>query len=164
MSADEIPAAGSHPVPITNLRLAMDGVHAYSRSQTATADIAHASAFLSYSDLSQALGLAVSADPQAGRIDASAGLPLVGQVTVSAKVAVSGTHSITFQNPEVQGDLPTGADSAIIQALKQPIVLQGLPSGLSLTSVATDGTGVHAELAGTDVTFKTYADSGAAGS
>ena len=161
LTAAEIPATDLHPVAITSLHMAMDGVRAYDQSRSATAEIVHASAFLSYADLSRSLGLAIAADSQAGRVDATAVVPLLGEVAVSFRVSVAGADSIAFEDPQVKGDLPPGAATAITKALKQPVELKALPRGLSLVGVTSDGSGVHAQLAGSGVTFTTYADTGA---
>jgi hypothetical protein len=159
VTAAELPATGSRPIPITALNLNLYGLRSYGQSNAARADTAQASAFISYADLSNALGPQITEDRQAGRIDATATVPLLGQVAVGARLAVDGADSIAFEDLSTHGDLPPGADGLIRQVLSQPIQLRGVPRGLRLVSVAADATGVHAQFTGTDVDFTTYSTS-----
>jgi hypothetical protein len=159
VTADELPASGTRPIPITTLQLNLYGLRSYGQSHAAQADTAQASAFISYADLSNALGLQISEDPQPGRIDASATVPLLGQVTVGARLVADGTNAIAFQDLSTQGNLPSGADQLVRQVLAQPIQLQGVPRGLKLTAVSVTAAGVNAQFTGSDVDFTTYGTS-----
>jgi hypothetical protein len=160
VTADDLPASGTRPVPITTLHLNLCGLRSYGQSHAARADTAQASAFISYADLSSALGLQITEDRRPGRVDATATVPLLGAVTVGARLAADGANAIAFQDLSTQGDLPPGADALIRQVLAQPLQLQGVPRGLRLVGVSVDGTGVNAQFTGSDVDFTTYGTSG----
>lgn len=153
LSSGEIPASGSRPVPITRLNLHLNGLRAYDNARAARVSRVQGTAFLSYSDLSGALGLQITPDRDPGRVDATADVPLLGQVTVSAGLTVAGPTSIAFRDPRIVGDLPPGTASMATEALEQPLTLRNLPRGLSLEGLTTNASGVNVNLAGRDVTF-----------
>ncbi len=159
LSSGEIPASGSRPVPITGLSLHLNGLRAYGNAQAAHVDSVRGTASLSYRDLSDSLGLQIRPDRDPGRVDATADVPLLGQVTVSAELAVAGPTGIAFRDPRVVGDLPPGVASMVTRALEQPLTLRNLPQGLKLQGLTTDASGVNVDLTGRDVTFTP--DSGA---
>ena len=155
MTADEIPASGDRPLPVTTLQLDLYGLRAYGQAHSARADSARAAAFISYADLTNALGVPVAEDSQAGRVAATASVPLIGQVGVSARIVPMSGNAIAFKDQRTEGNLPPGAASAITKALAQPLHLQGVPKGLTLTGISADSTGLHAEFTGRDVVFTT---------
>jgi len=125
-----------------------------------SADEAHAAGveatvFLPYEDASNALGLKVSRGDEPGRINATASLPLAGDVTVSTAVSAADGNSIAFTDVRVtQGEPIPPAKALLDSALEEPIPLQHIPEGLRLRSVSTTDSGISARLTGKAVTFR----------
>lgn len=151
--ARHIPAAGDHPVPLTRLDLSMTDVHAYANAHTARASTVTGTALLSYADLSDALGVGISADTAPGRITARTQIPLLGDVSASARPTVAGPTSIAFRDVRLDAHLPAAAYDAVVQALQQPVTLQDLPAGMTLADIRVDARGVRGDVTGQDVTF-----------
>jgi hypothetical protein len=155
LTAHDIPAGGStRPLPVTRLTVGMDGLKTSGSADEAHADSVTATAFLSYADVSRALGVQVSQGDEAGRVDATASLPLVGDVTVSAAVSAAGGNRIAFTDVRAeQGELLPPLKSLLDTALDEPIPLQNVPEGLRLRSVTTSEDGIDARFTGRSVTF-----------
>ncbi|MDN3027456.1 DUF2993 domain-containing protein [Streptomyces sp. S.PB5] len=162
LTAHHIPASGTtRPLPVTKLTVAMDGLKTSGSADEAHADSVTATAFLSYADVSSALGVQVSQGDESGRVDATASLPLVGDVTVSAAVSAAGGNRIAFTDVRAeQGELLPPLKSLLDKALDEPIPLQNVPEGLRLRSVSTTEDGIDARFTGRSVTF--HPDSSAA--
>ncbi|MGW2572115.1 LmeA family phospholipid-binding protein [Streptomyces sp. NPDC001537] len=156
LTAHDIPAGGSTgPLPMTKLTVGMDGLRTSGSADEAHADGVTATAFLSYADVSSALGVQVSQGDESGRVDATASLPLVGDVTVSAAVSAAGGNRIAFTDVrEEQGELLPPLKTLLDKALDEPIPLQNVPEGLRLRSVTTTEDGIDARLTGRSVTFR----------
>ncbi|MEU3514862.1 DUF2993 domain-containing protein [Streptomyces sp. NPDC006654] len=144
LTAHDIPAGGTtRPLPVTKLTVGMDGLKTAGSADEAHADGVTATAFLSYADVSgadvsSALGVQVSQGDGAVRVDATASLPLVGDVTVSAVVSAAGGNRIAFTDVRAeQGQLLPPLKSLLDKALDEPIPLQNVPAGLRLRSVTT---------------------------
>ncbi|MFD3841896.1 DUF2993 domain-containing protein [Streptomyces sp. NPDC058642] len=156
LTAHDIPASGStRPLPVTKLTVGMDGLKTSGSADEAHADSVTATAFLSYADVSSALGVQVSQGHESGRVDATASLPLVGDVTVSVAVSAADGNSIAFTDVRAeQGELLPPLKSLLDKALDEPIPLQNVPEGLRLRSVTTTEDGINARFTGRSVTFQ----------
>ena len=156
LTAHDIPAGGTtRPFPVTKLTVGMDGLKTSGSADEAHADGVTASAFLSYADVSSALGVQVSQGDESGRVNATASLPLVGDVTVSAAVSAAGGNRIAFTDVRAeQGELLPPLKSLLDKALDEPIPLQNVPEGLRLRSVTTSEDGIDARFTGRSVTFR----------
>ncbi|MER5521649.1 DUF2993 domain-containing protein [Streptomyces sp. NPDC002763] len=161
LTAHDIPAGGTtRPLPVTKLTVGMDGLKTSGSADEAHADGVTATAFLSYADVSSALGVQVSQGDESGRVDATASLPLVGDVTVSAAVSAAGGNRIAFTDVRAeQGELLPPLNSLLDKALDEPIPLQNVPEGLRLRSVTTSEDGIDARFTGRSVTFRPDASS-----
>jgi len=155
LTAHDIPAGGStRPLPVTKLTVGMDGLKTSGSADEAHADSVTATAFLSYADVSSALGVQVSQGDEAGRVDATASLPLVGDVTVSAAVSAADGNRIAFTDVRAeQGELLPPLKSLLDRALDEPIPLRNVPEGFRLRSVTTSEDGIDARFTGRSVTF-----------
>ncbi|MDT7842009.1 LmeA family phospholipid-binding protein [Streptomyces justiciae] len=156
LTAHDIPANGTtRPLPVTKLTVGMDGLKTSGNADEAHARKVEATAFLSYEDVSAALGVEVSRGDAAGRIDATASLPLAGDVTVSAAVSSASGNRIAFTDVRaVDGELLPPLKALLDKALKKPIPLQNVPQGLRLCSVTPTEDGIDARFTGRSVTFR----------
>ncbi|MFC9926425.1 DUF2993 domain-containing protein [Streptomyces sp. NPDC127190] len=161
LTAHDIPARGTtRPLPVTKLTVGMDGLKTSGSADEAHADGVTATAFLSYADVSNALGVQVSQGDESGRVDATASLPLVGDVTVSAAVSAAGDNRIAFTDVRAeQGEPPPPLKSLLDRALDEPVPLHIVPEGLRLRSVTTGEDGIDARFTGRSVTFRPDASS-----
>ncbi|MFJ8142821.1 DUF2993 domain-containing protein [Streptomyces sp. NPDC096013] len=155
LTARDIPADGTtRPLPVTKLTVGMDGLETSGSADVAHARSVQATAHLSYADVSSALGVQVSRGDESGRVNATASLPLVGDVTVSAAVSAAQGNSIAFTNERAeQGELLPPLKSLLDKALDEPVPLQNVPEGLRLQSVTTTEDGIDARFTGHSVTF-----------
>jgi len=155
-ASHDIPAGGTtRPLPVTKLTVGMDGLKTSARADEAHADGVTATAFLSYADVSSALGVQVSQGDESGRGNATASPPHVGDVTVSAAVSAAGGNRIAFTDVRAeQGELLPPLKSLLDKALDEPIPLQNVPEGLRLRSVTTSEDGIDARFTGRSVTFR----------
>ncbi|MEU6142767.1 DUF2993 domain-containing protein [Streptomyces sp. NPDC047081] len=156
LTAHDIPANGTtRPLPVTKLTVGMEGLRTSGSADEAHARSVQATAHLSYADVSSALGVQVSQGDGSGRVDATASLPLVGDVTVSAAVSAASGNRIAFTDVRAeQGELLPPLKSLLDKALDEPIPLQNVPEGLHLRSVTTTGEGIDARFTGRSVTFR----------
>ncbi|OQR64535.1 hypothetical protein B6E66_07985 [Streptomyces maremycinicus] len=156
IAARDIPADGtSRPLPVTKLTVGLDGLRTSGRADEAHARSVEATAFLSYADLSDALGADLSRGDEPGRIHATVALPLVGDVTVSAAVSAATGDRIAFTDVRVlEGDLIAPLKALLDRALAEPVPLRNIPEGLHLRSVTTTDDGIDARFAGRSVTFR----------
>ncbi|QNP74359.1 DUF2993 domain-containing protein [Streptomyces roseirectus] len=155
LTAHDIPADGTtRPLPVTRLTVGMDGLKTSGSADEAHADGVTATAFLSYADVSSALGVRVSPGDGPGRVDATASLPFVGDVTVSAAVSAADGNRLAFTDVRAeQGEPPPPLRSLLDKALDEPIPLRNVPEGLRLRSVTTTEDGIDARFTGRSVTF-----------
>ncbi|NEB03520.1 DUF2993 domain-containing protein [Streptomyces sp. SID13726] len=156
LTAHGIPANGStRPLPVTRLTVGVDGL-----STSGSADVAHArsvdaTAFLSYEDLSNALGVQVSRGDGPDRVEVTASLPVAGDVTVSAAVTATSGNRIAFSDiRSVRGEQIPVLKALLDEALREPMPLRNVPQGLSLRSVTTTDSGIEAHFTGSSVTFR----------
>ncbi|MFI1709125.1 DUF2993 domain-containing protein [Streptomyces griseoruber] len=150
ITAHDIPARGtSRTLPVTRLTVELDDLRTSGNADQANARAVDARAFLSYEDLSDALGLQISQDTEPGRVKARVVLPSSGEVAVSMAVSVLSDNCIAFTDVRIaQG-----------KVLAQPVVLRSIPQGLHLRSVAVTATGLDARFTGDKVTFQPYTSS-----
>lgn len=162
LTAHDIPANGTNrPLPVTRLTVGMDGLMTSGSADEAHARSVEATAHLSYADVSSALGVKVSRDDGAGRVDATATLPLAGDVTVSAAVSAASGNRVAFTDLRAErGDLLPPLKSLLDKALDEPIALRNVPQGLRLRSVTTTEDGIDARFTGRSVTFRPESSSG----
>ncbi|MFF5015269.1 DUF2993 domain-containing protein [Streptomyces sp. NPDC001165] len=156
ITAHDIPAHGStRPLPITRLTLGVDDLKTSGDADEARARAVDATAFLSYEDLSGALGLRLSRDSEPGRVRAAVDLPLGGEVTVSTAVSAVSGNRISFTDFRAAGGALSGpAQTLLDRIFADPIPLQNIPEGLHLRSVTPTASGVDARFTGRTVTFR----------
>jgi|GEM_PF-2726248 len=156
LTAHDIPANGTtRPLPVTTLTVGMDGLRTSGSADEAHARRVRATAHLSYGDLSSALGVRVSQGDEAGRVDATVSLPLVGDATVSAAVSVASGNRIAFTGVRAErGELFPPLKSLVVKVLEQPVPLRNIPEGLRLRSVTTTEDGIDVRFTGRSVTFR----------
>lgn len=156
ITARDIPAGGTaRPLPVTKLTVGLDGLKTSGNVDEAHARSVTATAYLSYEDISNALGLRVSQSDEPGRVDVSVSLPLTGDVTVSTAVGSAPGNRIAFTDVRVtEGELIPPAKALLNEALDEPLPLQNIPEGLQLQSVTTAKDGIKADFSGESVTFR----------
>ncbi|MCX4977832.1 DUF2993 domain-containing protein [Streptomyces sp. NBC_00620] len=156
ITAHDIPARGTtRLLPVTQLTVGIDGLKTSENADEAHARSVEATAFLSYEDVSEALGLKVSQGDEPGRVDATVGLPLAGDVTVSAAVSVADGNRIAFSDFRIaEGELIPPVKALLDKALEEPVPLRNIPEGLHLRSVTTTEKGISARFTGKSVTFR----------
>ncbi|MFB8085130.1 DUF2993 domain-containing protein [Streptomyces sp. NPDC055992] len=155
ITARDIPASGSgRPLPVTRLSVGLDGLQTSGNTDEVHARAVEATAFLSYRDLSDALGLEIEGDSETGRVRAQLVLPFSGEVTVSTAVEADSANRIAFTDLSVtQGELPTAGRVLLAKLLAEPIQLRNIPEGLRLRSVTVAPSGLDAHFTGDTVTF-----------
>ncbi|MEU5893894.1 DUF2993 domain-containing protein [Streptomyces sp. NPDC047461] len=156
ITAHDIPARGtSRPLPVTRLTVGLDDLRTSGDADQAHARAVDATAFLSYEDMSDALGFQISQDTEPGRVKARVTLPFSGEVTVSTAVSVPSDNRIAFTDVRIaEGYLPPPGRAVLDKALAEPVVLHSIPEGLHLRSVAATTTGLDARFTGDKVTFR----------
>ncbi|MFE1884714.1 LmeA family phospholipid-binding protein [Streptomyces diastatochromogenes] len=156
ITAHDIPAHGStRPLPITRLTLGVDDLKTSGDADEAHARAVEATAFLSYEDLSDVLGLRLSRDSEPGRVRATVALPLGGRATVSTAVSAVSGNRIAFTDFRVaEGALPGPAKALLDRIFAAPIPLRNIPEGLHLRSLTPTASGVAARFTGRTVTFR----------
>ncbi|MFC9061074.1 DUF2993 domain-containing protein [Streptomyces sp. NPDC057074] len=156
ITAEDIPARGnSRPLPVTRLTVGLDDLQTSSDADQAQAQSVDATAFLSYEDLSDALGLEIEGDSEPGRVRAQIVLPLSGEVAVSTAVAAVSANRIAFTDFSVtQGQLPAAGQALLTKLFAEPVQLRNIPEGLHLRSVTVAPSGLNAHFTGDTVTFR----------
>lgn len=162
IKASDIPAGrDGGRLPITTLNVELDRLRRSSDASEAHAASARATAFVSYQDLSDALGIEVGYSQDSTesepRVAATTSLPLLGRATASARVEVAGDHSLAFRSVKVGDGLPKAMRAIVTGMLERELQLDGIPDGLALRSITTTPDGLTATLSGKDVTFRTDA-------
>lgn len=156
IAAEDIPARGnSRPLPVTRLTVGLDELQTSSDADQAQAQAVDATAFLSYEDLSDALGLEIEGDSEPGRVRAQIVLPFSGDITVSTAVTAVSANRIAFTDFSVtQGQLPAAGQALLTKIFAEPIQLRNIPEGLHLRSVTVAPSGLNAHFTGDTVTFR----------
>ncbi|MFI1035848.1 DUF2993 domain-containing protein [Streptomyces sp. NPDC020951] len=130
ITAHDIPADGSaRPLPVSRLDLALDGLSQSDDDTEALARSAEATAYLSYTDVSHAIGLEVSQGTRPGRINASVPLPLGSEVTVTATVSAASGNRVAFKDFEVTGGALATTQALLDKIFEKPIQLRNIPRG-----------------------------------
>jgi len=144
-------------VAISELDAHMSKLKRNSDANTAHAGSATATAFISYQDLSSALGgMDVAAGSAPGQITATLKVPLAGDITVTAALTKAGPTTIAFKVLGITANqLPQSVQNSINKTFQKKIPLKNLPNGLTLDRISTEPTGIAVTLSGHDVTFKT---------
>ncbi|MGY5059122.1 LmeA family phospholipid-binding protein [Streptomyces sp. 900105755] len=155
VTAHDIPADDTtSALPVSELSLHLAGLTKSDDDRQARARSARATARLTYTDISDALGVAVSRGSGPGRLKATVALPLGNSVTATTTVSAAAGNRIAFKDFEVTaGPLSGPADAVLDKAFDQPLRLQNIPDGLHLRSITTTETGLSAYFSGTSVTF-----------
>lgn len=140
---------------MTELALELDGLTKSDDDSEARARSAEATAFLSYADLSDTLGLEVSQGYGTNRIRARVLTSLGFEVTATTTVSVASGNRIAFKNFEIAGRvaLPESGAKLLDKVFAEPIALRDIPEGLHLRSVAPTPRGLTAHFSGKSVTF-----------
>lgn len=156
LTAHHIPSdGGTRQLPVTDLSLHMEGLRASDDESEATAREAEATAFLSYADVSNALGVEISQGGSPRRISVIVPLPFGDQATATTTVSALSGNRIAFGDFQVAGGpLPAVANALLDKAFERPIPLQNIPDGLRLRSVTTTANGLSARFSGKSVTFR----------
>ncbi|MCT9083706.1 LmeA family phospholipid-binding protein [Streptomyces fulvoviolaceus] len=156
ITAHDIPAYdATRPLPVSELSLNLDDLTKSDDDSEAYARSAQATARLSYTDVSSALGLEVSQGSRPGQIRASVLLPPGNEVTVTTTVSAASGNRIAFKDFEITGGvLPTVGEEVLSKVFDKPIQLRNIPEGLHLRSVTTAADGLTARFSGKSVTFR----------
>ena len=100
-------------------------------------------------------GVKVSQGDEPGRINATATLPLAGEVTVSAAVSAESGSRIAFTDVRAaRGELIPPVKALLDKALDEPVPLRNVTEGLRLRSVTAPADGIVARFTGRSVTFR----------
>lgn len=155
ITAHDIPADGStRPLPVSQLDLELDGLTKSDDDTEALARSAEATAYLSYTDVSNALGLEVSQGTSPGQISANVQLPFGDEVKVTTTVSAASGNRIAFKDFEVTGGALATTQALLDKVFEKPIQLRNLPEGLHLRSVTPTASGLSARFSGESVTFR----------
>ncbi|WP_034089160.1 LmeA family phospholipid-binding protein [Streptacidiphilus albus] len=143
-------------VTLQNFSADLKGVRLESGFSKAVADNATGTATISYADISAALPKGVTVAYGGGdkvKVSGSASLPVLGEQQVSGtaslnvvggdRISLSGISGVTGVDPALAG---------LVTSLLEPqFQLSGLPTGLQLTQITAEPTGVSVGVAGTGV-------------
>jgi hypothetical protein len=160
ITAHDIPAKDSdRPLPVTELTLALEGLTEPDDDSEARARSAEATAFLSYADVSDALGLEVTQGYGTDRIRARVLTSLGFEVTATTTVSVASGNRVAFKDFtdfKVAGRvaLPEVGEKLLDKVFAEPIALRNIPEGLHLRSVTPTPKGLTAHFSGESVTFR----------
>jgi hypothetical protein len=151
------PTVGSdRPLPVTELALRMDGLTKADDDSEARARSAEATVFLSYADLSDALGLELTRGYGSDRIHARVLTALRFEVTATTTVSAASGNRGTFKDFKVAGRVARheASETLLGQVFAEPIAPRNIPDGLRLRSVTTTEQGLTAHFSGKSVTFR----------
>lgn len=156
ITAHDIPASDTTgPLPVSELSLRLAGLRKSDDDTETLARSADATALLTYTDVSDALGLEISRGARADQVRATVLLPPGDDVTVVADVSVLSGNRIAFEDFQVTGGLlPEVGRMALAKVFDRPIRLRNIPHGLHLRSVTTTENGLRARLSAESVTFR----------
>ncbi|MDX2915909.1 LmeA family phospholipid-binding protein [Streptomyces griseiscabiei] len=161
ITAHDIPADDSdRPLPVTELSLELDGLTKSDDDSQAHARTAEATAFLSYADLSDALGLEISRGYGTDRVRARVLTTLGFEVTATTTVSAASGNRVAFEDFRVAGRvaLPEAGEKLLDRIFAEPVPLRNIPEGLHLRSVTPTDKGLTARFSGRSVTFHPDAD------
>ncbi|MFJ5259374.1 DUF2993 domain-containing protein [Streptomyces sp. NPDC088387] len=160
LTARDVPARDTaRPLPVTELTVRLQDVTESDDERAARARTAEATAFLSYRDVSDALGLEISRGDRPDRVSARVVLPFGQDATVTTSVSAVSGNRIAFRDFEVTGGALPAAGSALLdRVFEEPVPLENIPDGLHLRSVTAQANGLNARFTGREVTFRTGED------
>lgn len=147
-------------VTLDRLHARLTGVRATKHFSGVTADQVVANAKISYSELSQLLGVPISY-ANGGRVQAQRSVTVLGRTvtgTVSAVVTVPGGDELGFADARVgvadtSISLPQSAVSELTAVFANQLSLSGLPFGLRVRQITPDSSGVQVSATATDVSL-----------
>jgi hypothetical protein len=160
IKARDVPAGtGPRALTVAAVTVVLHSVHVDRELSSVRADSATASGTLSYPELSQAVGVAVSYDGSVagvGRVRATGSVTVLGQkitATVSSGLTFSG-GALGFTDPKVDGvDIPSAAVPILAGLFGAPLQLTNLPFGVTVTGVRATPAGITIGLAGADLVY-----------
>ncbi len=159
LNANQLTVGGQDKrVTLDRLQARLTGVRATNHFSGVTADQVAASAKISYSELSQLLGVPVSYAP-GGRVQAKRSVSVLGRTvtgTVSAVITVPGGDELGFADVRVgvadtSVSLPQSAVSELTAVFANQLSLSGLPFGLRVRQIAPDSGGVQVNATASNV-------------
>ena len=147
-------------VTLDSLDARLTGVRATNHFSGVTADQVTATAKISYSELSQLLGVPISYQP-GGRVQAQRSVTVLGQTitgTVSARVTVPGGDTLGFSDVRVGVanagvQLPQAIVDQLTSVFAQQLSLTGLPFRLRVDRLNATAQGVSVTATATDVSL-----------
>ncbi|MFG3518543.1 LmeA family phospholipid-binding protein [Streptomyces bobili] len=147
--------ASSAPLPVTKLTVGLDDLKTSGDANEAHARAVDATAYLSYENLTEALGAEISQEGGPGRVSVEIDFPLAGEVAVSTTVSAAFSNRIAFTEFRgAQGQLPAPVRTLLETIFAEPIPLRNIPEGLRLRSVTPTADGLDAHFTGQAVTFR----------
>jgi hypothetical protein len=157
VTADDVPVGQKVRVlDITRIKVVLSGVNVARDFSRVTARTATAVATVSFDELSRRLGIQVSYAGN-GRIKAAKRVTVLGttvQASLSARPAlVNGALAFTGTAIDNAGRLGGDVSSALNQVFDLSVPLQGIPFDIRVRSLQVDGSGVHIELTGSNLTY-----------
>lgn len=148
-------------VQINTLQVELHGVEVSKDLSSATARSGTGRAVIGYPDLSRSSGVSVdwagNSSDSRGRVKATKTIKILGQSfsgSVSAEVVVAGRNTVEFAKPKVTVS-GLGVPQIVTDqfaGLLPPLVLDGLPSGLTVRNVTADPDGLIVDLTAKNVT------------
>ncbi|MFE3718906.1 LmeA family phospholipid-binding protein [Streptomyces cyaneofuscatus] len=115
------------------------------------ADEAEVTATIAYDDLSAFYGVAVDRGHGDDRLKVTTRVPLLGQVSASARVGIAGPRAIGVDDVRLSENVPPAARTLLESSLERTAPLDNLPEGLAIRSVTVTDNGIVALLSGSDV-------------
>lgn len=146
-------------VPVQHVDLVLSDVTTTDWYQTMKARRVDGTALLAYSDLGTLSSVPLTY-AGGGRLQAEQKVTIIGAnltatVTGTPQLDV-GAQTITLGDPQISlgsVNIPQGTADALLRTIVKPIQVDGLPFGLTLSSVSAEDDALHAGLQGGDVTF-----------
>lgn len=158
VSASAVEIGGLRTLRIAELVVHLHGVTVRSDYSSVRAATALADARITYADLSQTLGVAVS-DGGNGRLVASPSVTILGQefsAQLSAIVRASSVTGITFDDVHVSSggvSLPGAVTDSLGAVFTTAISLAGLPFGVHATGIEVTSSGLVLHMSGSDLVY-----------
>jgi hypothetical protein len=162
-ASDLVLGRNGRTVRLAKVTLHLHRLHISRSFKSARAETVTAAALVSYADLSQTLGVAVSyAGPTSdgrGRVKAAKSVTVYGQQIsgqVSAEVSISSDNVLSFVSPQVTvggAAVPPAVAGQLETVFGAPISLERLPFGLRYRSVIASSAGVTINLEGKDLIY-----------
>jgi hypothetical protein len=162
VAKDVVVGDSGRTLRISKVSIRLNDVHVARSLSSVRAETASAHALISYSDLSQTLGVKISfagrSSDGSGRVKATKTVSVDGQQIsgdVSAQVSVS-RNVLSFESPQVAVDgvqAPDEVADALASVFGAPIRLSPLPFGVTVESVTATAAGVTITLTGANLTY-----------